>query len=72
MNIINIIKYQIKYLLKNKVKKYESLLEKSIYDNENIVSKSRQLGMTECNSKIMIRNMYLEIKYKIFINKWKL
>jgi hypothetical protein len=62
--------YLIKLLLRNRVKKYKSLLPEIKSQQKLLILKSRTLGMTESISVLASRNSYLIFKYKRFINKW--
>lgn len=62
--------YPIKLLLRNKVKKYKSLLPEMESLQKLLIVKSRGSGMTDSIATLGLKNNYLIFKYEQFINKW--
>jgi hypothetical protein len=72
--IINLLAYPIKFVLKNKVKKYKLLLYhlREQYKQPICVSKARRKGFSNSILNMRINDMRLMFKYEKFINKWEL
>jgi len=71
-HINDIIRYPIKYLLKNKVKKYKIKLDEIEWRQKHLKPKSRRCGMTLTIFLKTLTDIRLKYKYEKFIRKWEL
>lgn len=70
--IIEIIKYPIKLILKDRVNRYAKELDALLYQRDHFVPKQRRNGMTETVFCMMSHNDVKIREYISFINRWQI
>lgn len=70
--IIEIVKYPIKLIFRDRVNRYAKELDVLLYKRNHFVPKQRRSGMTETVFYMMSHNDAKIREYISFINKWQI